>query len=123
WQAGEYSTSKIKNGWMLPHPTFFVKHAIYKRYGLYDTNLQSAADYEMILRLLKKHEISVEYIPEIIVKMRQGGQSNSSIWNRLRANREDSRAWKLNNLYSPYFVRVLKPLIKLKQFFKKPINE
>ena len=58
WQAGEYSTSKIKNGWMLPHPTFFVKHDIYKRYGLYDTDLKSAADYEMILKLLYKQNIS-----------------------------------------------------------------
>ena len=47
----------------------------------------------------------------------------SYFWNRLRANKEDSRAWALNNMYRPYFVRVLKPLIKLKQFFKKPINE
>ena len=45
WQAGEYSTSKIKNGWMLPHPTFFVKKKIYIRYGLYDTDLKTAADY------------------------------------------------------------------------------
>ena len=123
WQSGAFKKSKLKTGWTLPHPTFFVKKEIYDKFGLYNTELTTAADYEMILRLLKKHEISVEYIPEIIVKMRQGGQSNSSIWNRLRANREDSRAWKLNNLYSPYFVRVLKPLIKLKQFFKKPINE
>ena len=57
WQAGEYSTSKIKNGWMLPHPTFFVKKKIYTRYGLYDTDLKSAADYEMILKLLYKHNI------------------------------------------------------------------
>ena len=24
WKAGEYNTKKIKNGWMLPHPTFFL---------------------------------------------------------------------------------------------------
>ena len=77
----------------------------------------------MILRLLNKHEISVDYIPEIIVKMRQGGLSNASIWNRLRANQEDSRAWQINDLYKPYFIRILKQLMKLKQFFKKPKNE
>lgn len=123
WQSGSFKKSKLKTGWMLPHPTFFVKKEIYEKYGLYNTELKSAADYEMILRLLKRYQVSVEYIPEIIVKMRQGGKSNSSIWNRLRANKEDSRAWTLNNLYRPYFVRVLKPLIKLKQFFRKPVNE
>ena len=123
WQSGEFQKSKLNTGWMLPHPTFFVKKEIYNKFGLYNTELKSAADYEMILRLLNKHEISVQYIPEIIVKMRQGGQSNSSIWNRLKANKEDSKAWKINNLYMPYFVRILKPMMKLKQFFKKPKNE
>ena len=120
WQAGNYNTSKIKNGWMLPHPTFFVKKEIYDKFGLYSTELKSAADYEMILRLLNKHEISVEYIPEIIVKMRQGGQSNSSIWNRLRANNEDYLSWKMNGLNPPILLRIRKPLSKLSQFIKRP---
>ena len=120
WQAGEYSTSKIKNGWMLPHPTFFVKKQIYDRYGLYDTDLRSAADYEMILKLLYKHNISVYYIPMILVNMRVGGESNRSLLNRIKANKEDSLAWTKNQLKKPMFVRLKKPLLKLWQFFKKP---
>ena len=120
WQAGVYSTSKIKNGWMLPHPTFFVKQNIYKRYGLYDTDLKSAADYEMILKLLYKHNISVHYIPMILVNMRTGGESNKSFFNRLKANKEDSLAWTKNQLNKPIFVRFKKPLQKLRQFFLKP---
>ena len=76
WQAGNYSALKIKNGWMLPHPTFFVKKSIYDRFGLYNTELKSAADYEMILKLLYKQNISVKYIPMILVNMRMGGASN-----------------------------------------------
>ena len=120
WQAGEYSTSKIKNGWMLPHPTFFVKKKIYTRYGLYDTDLKSAADYEMILKLLYKHNISVHYLPMILVNMRMGGESNKSFWNRIKANKQDSLAWTKNQLNKPMFVRLKKPLQKLKQFFLKP---
>ena len=120
WQAGEYSTSKIKNGWMLPHPTFFVKKEIYERYGDYNTDLKSAADYEMILKLLYKHNINVFYIPMILVKMRAGGTSNSSLMNRIRANKEDGLAWTKNQLNKPVFVRVKKPLQKIRQFFLKP---
>ena len=119
WQAGEYSTSKIKNGWMLPHPTFFVKKKIYTRYGLYDTDLKSAADYEMILKLLYKHNISVHYLPMILVNMRMGGESNKSFWNRIKANKQDSLAWTKNQLNKPLFVRLKKPLQKLRQFFLK----
>ncbi len=120
WKAGEYSTSKIKNGWMLPHPTFFVKKEIYKRYGLYDTDIKSAADYEMILKLLYMHNISVYYIPMILVNMRMGGESNKSLWHRIKANKEDSLAWTKNQLNKPMFFRLKKPLQKIRQFFLKP---
>ena len=109
WKSGEYSVSEIRNGWMLPHPTFFVKKYIYHRYRLYDTSLKSAADYEMILRLLYKENIVIYYIPMILVNMRVGGKSNRSFWNRLRANNEDSIAWEKNNLNKPILVRFKKP--------------
>ena len=123
WQAGNYNTSKIKNGWMLPHPTFFVKKVMYDRHGLYNSALKRAADYEMILKLLYKENISVHYIPMILVKMRMGGASNSTFLNRIRANKEDGLAWTKNQLNKPMFVRIKKPLQKAIQFFKKPKNE
>ena len=123
WQAGNYNTSKIKNGWMLPHPTFFVKKVMYDRHGLYNSDLKRAADYEMILKLLYKENISVQYIPMILVKMRMGGASNSTFLNRIRANKEDGLAWTKNQLNKPMFVRIKKPLQKAIQFFKKPKNE
>ena len=123
WQAGNYNTSKIKNGWMLPHPTFFVKKVMYDRHGLYNSNLKRAADYEMILKLLYKENISVHYIPMILVKMRMGGASNSTFLNRIMANKEDGLAWTKNQLNKPMFVRIKKPLQKAIQFFKKPKNE
>ena len=123
WQAGNYNTSKIKNGWMLPHPTFFVKKVMYDRHGLYNSALKRAADYEMILKLLYKENILVHYIPMILVKMRMGGASNSTFLNRIRANKEDGMAWTKNQLNKPMFVRIKKPLQKAIQFFKKPKNE
>ncbi len=120
WQAGDYSALKITNGWMLPHPTFFVKKSIYDRFGLYNTELKSAADYEMILKLLYKQNISVQYIPMILVNMRVGGASNSSLMNRIKANKEDGLAWTKNQLNKPMFIRIKKPLQKVRQFFLKP---
>ena len=120
WKAGEYSTTKIKNGWMLPHPTFFVKSEVYKRFGLYNTDFKSASDYEMILKLLYKNNIVAYYIPMILVIMRRGGKSNRSVFNRIMANKEDSLAWTENGLTKPLFVQFKKPLYKLKQFFLTP---
>jgi glycosyltransferase involved in cell wall biosynthesis len=120
WQSGNHTIYKIKNGWMLPHPTFFVKKHLYDKYGYYNTDLKTAADYEMIIKLLYKYNIKVFYIPMILVNMRMGGASNSSILNRIRANKEDGLAWTKNQLNKPIFVRIKKPLQKIKQFFQRP---
>ena len=123
WQSKHFSMAKIRKGWTLPHPTFFVKKKVYDEFGLYSIRLKSAADYEMIIRLLYKNKISVQYLPEILVRMRKGGVSNASIWNRLRGNNEDYIAWKMNGFYPPLFIRISKPLSKLSQFFKRPNND
>ena len=120
WQSGNHTIYKIKNGWMLPHPTFFVKKYLYDKHGYYNTDFKTAADYEMVLKLLYKHNIQVFYIPMILVNMRIGGASNSSILNRIRANKEDGLAWTKNQLNKPLFVRIKKPLQKVKQFFQRP---
>jgi hypothetical protein len=105
---------------MLPHPTFFIKKEIYNKFGLYSIRLKSAADYEMMVRLLFKNTISVKYIPRVLVNMRNGGISNTSIRNRWRANHEDYVSWKINGINPPFLLRFIKPLSKISQFFRRP---
>ena len=104
---------------MPPHPTFFVKKEIYSKYGGFNTNLNSAADYELMLRFIHKYKISISYLDKIIIKMKSGGQSNVSISNRIIANREDLLAWKMNGLKPGCFTIMRKPLSKIKQFIKR----
>jgi len=118
WKSGEYKHGLFKKGWMPPHPTFFVKADCYKKYGKFTTTLKSAADYELMLRLLHKNKCSTAYLPKVTVKMRVGGKSNVSIKNRIKANREDKQAWLMNGLKPGLFTTIRKPLSKLKQFFK-----
>ena len=116
WRSGKYKTSDFYWGWMPPHPTFFVRRNLYLKYGMFNTVLNSSADYELMLRLLLKHEIKTAYLQDVIVNMRQGGKSTSSLRNRLIANQEDRMAWALNALKPHYFTLILKPLRKIKQF-------
>ena len=104
---------------MPPHPTFFVKKKIYDQFGTYNLRLKSAADYELMLRVLHKEKISVTYLPQVITKMRVGGQSNASIANRVKANKEDRLAWEINGLKPHFYSLYLKPIRKIKQFIKK----
>ncbi len=117
WKSGEYKDGLFLKGWMPPHPTFFVRKTCYEKYGKFNTILRSAADYELMLRFLHKYKCSTSYIPEVLVKMRIGGKSNVSLLNRIKANREDKKAWFMNGLKPGIFTLFLKPLSKLRQFF------
>jgi glycosyltransferase involved in cell wall biosynthesis len=119
WKSKPYKQGMFKKGWMPPHPTFFVKKAIYSNLGGFNLDLKSAADYELMLRFIHKHKITVSYLPEVIIRMRTGGKSNLSFLNRLRGNREDKMAWKINGLKPGLFTLIRKPLSKLGQFYKK----
>jgi glycosyltransferase len=118
WKSGEFKKTKFLNGWMPPHPTFFVRRKCYEKFGNYNTKLKSASDYEMMLRLLYKNNCSTFYLPEVLVKMRVGGKSNRSLLNRFKANREDKQAWIINELKPSAATFILKPLLKINQFFK-----
>jgi len=119
WRSGKFSPGKFYWGWMPPHPTFFVRRSVYKRFGGFNLELGSAADYEIMLRFLLKHRLKAVYIPEVLVHMRTGGVSNASLSNRLRANRMDRKAWKVNGLMPKPWTLVMKPLRKVGQWVLK----
>jgi glycosyltransferase involved in cell wall biosynthesis len=116
WKSGKYHKGSFLNGWMPPHPTFFVRRHIYEKYGKFNLELKSAADYELMLRFIHRHQISLQYLPQFTVKMRAGGKSNESVKNRVNANLEDRRAWEINGLEPKFYTLYLKPLRKLLQF-------
>ncbi len=119
WTAGRYRLGQFRQGWMPPHPTFFVKKRVYEAFGGFDLRLKSAADYELMLRFIHKNGIRLSYLPQVLVRMRTGGLSNASLRNRLRANREDRRAWAMNDLKPHALTLWWKPLRKVAQFLRR----
>lgn len=119
WKSGKYNRESFLNGWMPPHPTFFLTKAAYDKYGLYDPSFRSAGDYELMLRMLFKHKLAVGYIPHVQMLMRTGGISNVTLKNRIRANNEDRRAWEINGLKPRFYTLYTKPLRKIGQFIKR----
>ncbi len=115
WKAGKFSRAKIKNGWMPPHPSFYVKREVYQKYGGFDTSFRIAADYDSILRFLGKYRISTAYLPEVLVKMRVGGESNKSLKNIIRKSKEDIKAMKKNG-FSAFPAIIIKNISKIHQF-------
>ena len=118
WKSGGFTLKKLAHGWMPPHPTFFVKRKVYEEAGVFDTSFKIAADYDIILRLLGKYKISTHYIPEVLIKMRVGGESNKSLKNLFQKSLDDFRAMK-NNGIGGIGSLLIKNISKLPQFFVK----
>lgn len=116
WSSGEFKLSNMRNGWMPPHPTFFMRRECYKKFGGFDLSYHIAADYDSLLRYLWVNKIKTAYIPSVLIKMRVGGESNRSLSNIIKKTKEDIRAMRSNNL--PFFRAILgKNFSKLPQFF------
>ncbi len=119
WKGGEYDRKNFLLGWMPHHLTFYLKKEMYTKYGLYNTDFRIGGDYELMLRMLYKHKISTQYLPEVLVTMRTGGASTKNLLNRLKANLEDRSAWVINGLRPRFYTLYFKPLLKIPQFFRR----
>jgi glycosyltransferase involved in cell wall biosynthesis len=121
WKAGEFSASKLRRGWMPPHPTLYAKRPIFMGNGAFNCEYRIAADYDWMLRLLGR-SATVSYIPHVQVHMRVGGASNRSLKNIVRKSSEDFRALRQNGfgLVGASAALAGKNLSKLPQFLPRP---
>ena len=98
WRSGSYSRSSLARGWMPPHPTVFARRRVIEQMGSYDTSYRIAADYDAILRWFGSPNVKCAYLPEVLVKMRIGGESNRSLDRILLKSREDLQAMRTNGV-------------------------
>lgn len=117
WKSQPFEMKMLKFGWMPAHPTLFLKHSVYKQFGEFDLTFRIAADYDFMLRVLKSG-INVNYCPEVLYKMRIGGESNKSIRNVIQKSREDLRALRKNEVGGMWTLG-LKNLSKINQFVRR----
>lgn len=115
WVAGPYQRAALAHGWMPPHPTLYLRRAVFDRLGLYDTSYRIAGDYEAMLRYLGAGGVRLGYIPRIMVRMTMGGASNRNFAQILRKTREDYRAIQQHNM-GGYVTLLRKNASKLRQF-------
>ena len=118
WRSNEFIQGSFSQGWCPPHPTFFVRSSVYKKFGNFNLNYSIASDVELMMRLLEKKKINVSYIPKLWVKMRIGGLSNKSLKNIIKVNKEIIYALKSHNLHTNSLIFFIYKIIsRLKQFF------
>lgn len=100
-----FSPFWLRFGFMPAHPSFYCRREIYQKAGLYHTDYQIGADFEMMARLFVRYRIKGLYIAMDFVTMRMGGISNKHIQSRLILIHEDVKACRENGIYTnPIFV-------------------
>jgi glycosyltransferase len=118
WETQDFEPRLLKQGWMPPHPTLYVKNRLYQQLKGYNETYRIAADYELILRLFTIPQLKCTNLKTVMVKMRVGGASNKSVKNLLQKSSEDLRAMRTNNVGGA-FTLIYKNLSKIPQFFKR----
>lgn len=116
WKSKGYYQLFFEHANVPPHPTLFVRSKVYKETGLFDLQYKLAADYELMLRMFKKHHFKSKYINKLIIKMRLGGATNQSLSNVVAQNKEILQSWRNNGLQAPFYLMPLRILKRLTQF-------
>lgn len=121
WRSTPFSSGLFRQGWVPPHPTFFVRREVFARLGGFDLRFKIAADFELMARYLEVAHITSCYIPEVLVKMRLGGISNRSLKNIFKQNTEIRRALSSIGMRSSLVGFLFNKLvIRTLQFVRRP---
>ena len=99
-----------------PHPSYFIKREIYKKYGFYEDSYQIAGDFDIFTRYLLKNNLPYQIAQECFVVMQPGGLSNKGIKSFYISTFEILKSLKINNIYSNFFFVLLRFPIKIIQF-------
>ncbi len=118
WISEKYRKDIFLKGWIPPHPTFYAKLDLYKKYGFFNSKLRFAADFDIMCRFISKENVKIKYLPGIKVKMRLGGATTKNLKNIVLGNIEIYNSLKRNNIQAGPFFIFKKIFTKLKQYKK-----
>lgn len=119
WLSGNFSMLKLYFGWIPPHPLTTIRKSLIEKYSGFNEVYKIASDYDLMLRIILNEKLNLEYINDVLVKMEDGGVSNSSISSVLKGNFDILKCWyKLRGLLTPFWIVITKLYFKLSQFKK-----
>jgi len=122
WKSCVFTQGLFEEGWCPPHPTFFVRRAVYQRLGGFSLDYKIAADVELMARFLAAGNISSTYIPEVLVHMRMGGTTNRNLGNIVKQNLEIRRGLLVNGLRFSWFKFLWRKVVsRTLQFVRRPM--
>ena len=114
--AGTFKMGSYFYGWHTGHPGFWVKRKLYDETGYFNEELTIAADFEFMLRIMEFSRYQGAKLNYFTVNMKLGGESNASIKNIIKGNKDVLKAFKINGRKAPLLYPIFRLIPKLKQF-------
>jgi glycosyltransferase involved in cell wall biosynthesis len=115
WQSSPFKLGLFKKGWLVPHTALFVRSQLFSKYGFFNLKFKMASDYELHFRFFEKYKLKSLYIPGVMVRMRSGGISNSSLKNIYKSLKECYDALSDQNVRFPLFYIINTLFYRLRQ--------
>ena len=120
--TSRYYSAKHWKPWMLqwgkmpPHPSVYIRRELFGKLGFYKLGYDIAADYELLVRYLRKAGVKARYLDLSLVRMRMGGKSTRGWRSNLKLNQEIVRANRENGYFCCLPMLLPKYLFKIFEF-------
>jgi glycosyltransferase involved in cell wall biosynthesis len=117
WKSSPFKPGLFKKGWLPPNTALFIKRSVFLQHGLFSLHYRMAGDFEMQYRFFEKLRIKSFYTSDIMVRMRSGGMSNSSLSGMYTSLKECYNALNYHKVRYPVFYIINTVFYRLKQLF------
>lgn len=113
WVSG---SGNFRRGWVAPHPTLYLRRRAYELVGQYRTDFKISSDYDLMLRVFGPgSKLKIAYLPEFLVRMRDGGTSTRSLNSNKVGFRECQISLRSNGIRGATLINAFRVLRKFKQ--------
>jgi glycosyltransferase involved in cell wall biosynthesis len=116
YSAKRWKPWMLQWGYMPPHPGVYIRRNAFERLGVYKLGYHIAADYELLIRFLRKGGVVAQYLNLCSVGMRMGGKSTKNWKSTLILNREIVRGNRENGYFCCMLMLIPKYLFKIWEF-------
>lgn len=117
YSSARFNVGLLQYGIMPAHPTLFIRRDVFKRFGLYRTDMRIAGDFEFVVRIYKDGDTSFTYVPKTWTRMTTGGASTSGLRSKILLNQEILQACRIHGVQSNWLKLFSKYPRKLTEYF------
>lgn len=118
YSSAIFKPSLFQYGFMPAHPTFFCYKKYFTQIGLYRTDMDIAADFDLLVRFLKINNLNSMYLAKMFVKMNLGGKSTNGISSTIKINKEIKQILNEHKLPSGYLRLYARYFLKVQEYWK-----